>query len=167
MPAVSSRGVTPGTWGGGADLCVRWGGRPGRESPVVCGAGLSFAHLGRGRRRKACVLDGRGTLQRRLPRAAVGGRLASAPPRVQGLRSPACRRGPWGLRPRPGLPRPGKTPKQLLSPNLCTSHVPTPPPLPCACACVYSSPSRRTPKCWRANPENRILRKTQEVRQTI
>ena len=42
-----------------------------------------------------------------------------------------------------------------------------PPRLPPPCACVYSSPSRRTPMCGRANPENRILRKTQEVRQTI
>ena len=33
--------------------------------------------------------------------------------------------------------------------------------------CAYSSPSRRTELCGRANPENRILRKTQEVRQTI
>ena len=36
-----------------------------------------------------------------------------------------------------------------------------------ALTCAYSSPSLRTEMCGRANPENRILRKTQEVRQTI
>lgn len=66
-----------------------------------------------------------------------------------------------------GLPQCRNEVKKLLSPGLCASHVPTPPRLPCARACVYSSPSRRTPMCGRANPENRILRKTQEVRQTI
>ena len=41
------------------------------------------------------------------------------------------------------------------------------PTLAPARTCAYSSPSRRTELCGRANPENRILRKTQEVRQTI
>ena len=73
---------------------------------------------------------------------------------------PLCRRASWlGRRGRPVAPPQscrlgwlgpeppgtGSAPKNLLSPNLCTSHVPTPPPLPPACACVYSSPSRRTP----------------------
>ena len=62
---------------------------------------------------------------------------------------------------------PGNPPKLLLSPDLCASRGLMPPPLPPPCRRVYSSPSRRTPKCGRANPENRILRKTQEVRQTI
>ena len=66
-------------------------------------------------------------------------------PRVQGRRSPACWRGPWGLRPRPGLPRPGKRAKQLLFPDLCPSCARADPRLPPPCACVYSSPSRRTP----------------------
>ena len=64
-------------------------------------------------------------------------------------------------------PRPGKSPKRLLSPDLCPSCAGAARRLPPPCACVYSSPSRRTPTCGRANPENRILRKTQEVRQTI
>ena len=62
---------------------------------------------------------------------------------------------------------PGNPSKQLSIPDLCASDGASLQRLPCACACVYSSPSRRTPKCGRANPENRILRKTQEVRQTI
>ena len=45
----------------------------------------------------------------------------------------------------PWPPRPGKRPKILFFPNLCTSHVLMFSPLPSACACVYSSPSRRTP----------------------
>ena len=64
-------------------------------------------------------------------------------------------------------PRPGKLPNQSLFPSLCASRGLPLPPLPSACGRVYSSPSRRTPTCGRANPENRILRKTQEVRQTI
>ena len=44
-----------------------------------------------------------------------------------------------------GLPQCRNEVKKLLSPGLCTSHVPTPPRLPPPCACVYSSPSRRTP----------------------
>ena len=62
---------------------------------------------------------------------------------------------------------PGNPSKQLSIPDLCASCVSSLLRLPSPCACVYSSPSRRTPKCGRANPENRILRKTQEVRQTI
>ena len=61
----------------------------------------------------------------------------------------------------------GNASKLSLSPDLCPSCAGAARRLPPACACVYSSPSRRTPKCGRANPENRILRKTQEVRQTI
>ena len=63
------------------------------------------------------------------------------------LRVLACRENlPVGPRLSAGaLPQCRNEPKQLLSPNLCTSHVLTPPPLPPACACVYSSPSRRTP----------------------
>ena len=61
----------------------------------------------------------------------------------------------------------GNPSKQLSVPDLCPSCARADTPLPSACACVYSSPSRRTPMCGRANPENRILRKTQEVRQTI
>ena len=61
----------------------------------------------------------------------------------------------------------GKLPRLLFFPGLCPSCARADPRLPSACRRVYSSPSRRTPKCGRANPENRILRKTQEVRQTI
>ena len=64
-------------------------------------------------------------------------------------------------------PCPRNAPKHLLSPDLCPSCAGAAQRLPSPCACVYSSPSRRTPTCGRANPENRILRKTQEVRQTI
>ena len=64
-------------------------------------------------------------------------------------------------------PRPGNAPKILLFPSLCPSCAGAAQRLPPPCGRVYSSPSRRTPKCGRANPENRILRKTQEVRQTI
>ena len=63
--------------------------------------------------------------------------------------------------------RAGNAPKPLFFPDLCASRVLPIERLPPPCACVYSSPSRRTPTCGRANPENRILRKTQEVRQTI
>ena len=46
----------------------------------------------------------------------------------------------------PGVPAgPEARLKIYYPPNLCTSHVPTPPRLPPPCACVYSSPSRRTP----------------------
>ena len=67
----------------------------------------------------------------------------------------------------PGLPGPENAPKHFLFPDLCASRGLTIERLPPPCGRVYSSPSRRTPKCGRANPENRILRKTQEVRQTI
>ena len=79
-------------------------------------------------------------------RSAGGRCLVSAPPRVQGRRSPARWRGPWGFaaQARPSSAGEARL-KQLLSPSLCASHVLTPPRLPCACACVYSSPSRRTP----------------------
>ena len=63
--------------------------------------------------------------------------------------------------------RAGNAPKQLFFPSLCPSCAGAAQRLPPPCRRVYSSPSRRTPKCGRANPENRILRKTQEVRQTI
>ena len=42
-------------------------------------------------------------------------------------------------------PRPGKSPKLLLFPDLCPSCAGAARRLPPACACVYSSPSRRTP----------------------
>ena len=42
-------------------------------------------------------------------------------------------------------PRPGKSPKLLLFPDLCPSCARADTPLPSPCACVYSSPSRRTP----------------------
>ena len=101
-------------------------GKPGRlrGGPVVRTFGEG------GRRKRACALDGRGMSQRRLPRADVPQAAAAWSPRVQGRRSPACWRGPWGLRPRPGLPRPGKRPKQPFFPNLCPSCARADPPLP-------------------------------------
>lgn len=87
------------------DLLTALAARAG-EVRSSAGRACRLRFRGEGRRKKARVVDGRGMLQRRPPRAAVGGgRLACAPPRVQGRRGPACRRGPWGLRPRPGLPR--------------------------------------------------------------
>ena len=132
---------------------------------------------GGGRRKRACALDGRGPPQRRLPRAAVPRaaaarparlRSACAPPRVQGRRSPACWRGPWGLRPRPGLPRPGKRPKQLLFPDLCASYgaplPPLPPPararivLPRAAPSCADARTPRTGYCGRRRRSDRPFR---------
>ena len=72
-----------------------------------------------------------------------GGARGRAPLMGGGRRNDACLgrpfrgRRPLGLRasarpraPKPGLPRPGKRPKQPFFPNLCASHVPTPPRLP-------------------------------------
>ena len=102
--------------------------------------------------------------ERAVPREICGLQVPERPLRASRKRLPAgCAQVAGACF--AGLP--GNPTKQPLFPNLCPSCARADPPLPCACACVYSSPSRRTPMCGRANPENRILRKTQEVRQTI
>ena len=175
--AASSRDVAPGTWGGGAELWARWGGRPrlraapaSRAGKVGCprgGPGDRACGKRRGVRKRA--LDGRGMLQRRLPWADFPWATATWLPHLRASKGAEARSVGAAValaaQARPSMAE--KAPKQLLSPDLCTSRGLPLPPLPPPCACVYSSPSRRTPTCGRANPENRILRKTQEVRQTI
>ena len=102
--------------------------------------------------------------ERAVPREICGLQVPERPLRASRKRLPAgCAQVAGACF--AGLP--GNPSKQLSIPDLCASYGASLPRLPCACACVYSSPSRRTPMCGRANPENRILRKTQEVRQTI
>ena len=62
-------------------------GKPGRlrGGPVVRAFGEG------GRRKRACVLDGRGTLQRRLPRADVPRAVAACPPRLRASKGAEAR----------------------------------------------------------------------------
>ena len=114
--------------------------------------GISYAcctHFwGEEQRKKARALDGRGMLQKCLPRADVPRVAAAWLPRLRASKGAeawfvGAGRGACGSG--PASPGRESAPKLLLSPDLCASRGAPLPPLPPLCACVYSSPSRRTP----------------------
>ena len=119
-----------------------------------------------------CVpaLDGRGMSQRRLPRAAVPRAAAARPARLRASKGAEARpagagRGACG----PGPAFLGReSALNNYSPPICVRLMyrrPHDGPRPHVRVSFSLAPHPR--RCGRANPENRILRKTQEVRQTI
>ena len=104
---------------------------------------------GRGRRRKACALDGRGTLQRRLPRADVPRAAAARPARLRASKGAEARpagagRGACG--PGPAFLGRESALNNHYLPDLCASHVPTPARLPPPARARIVLP-RAAPRC--------------------